>query len=82
MASTFSEETLHAVGELLALGEQRGFAVLFRPQPDGWRIDYVRRFNGGALVSGPELGETARSAIGPLLEIAQEYEDAAAARRH
>jgi hypothetical protein len=62
---------LQAVGELLALGEQEGLGVTFKPDTEGWTIGYTRDADGGELLTGSDLGETARAAVRPLLDIAQ-----------
>jgi hypothetical protein len=38
----FDDDTLRAIGELLALGEQEGFGITFSPDPEGWRVGYMR----------------------------------------
>lgn len=78
MASPLDEETLQAIGELIALGEQEGFGITFNPDPEGWTVGYLRGMGGGELLSGFDLGETARAAVRPLLELSERYE---AARR-
>lgn len=35
--ANFDDETLRAVGELIALGEQEGFGITFEPDSEGWR---------------------------------------------
>jgi hypothetical protein len=70
--------TLGAIGELIALGEQEGFGITFNPDPEGWTVDYLRGMGGGELLSGFDLGDTARAAVRPLLELSARY---GAARR-
>ncbi|MFE5342335.1 hypothetical protein ACFQ80_19075 [Isoptericola sp. NPDC056578] len=72
----FDDETLQAVGELLALGEQLGFGITFEPDAEGWKVGYLRGMGGGDLASGYDLGETARAALRPLDELARKYEKA------
>lgn len=73
---TFDQSTLEAIGELLALGEQEGFGITFTPDDSGWSIGYMRGMGGGDLLVGFDLGETARGAVRPLLELSQRYKDA------
>ncbi len=72
----FDDETLQAVGELIALGEQEGFGITFVPDAEGWSIGYMRGMGGGDLVTGYDLGETARAALRPLTDLARRYEEA------
>lgn len=67
----FGSEALQAVGELLALGEQHSIGVTFTPDAQGWTIGYMVGMGGGDLLSGYDLGETARAAMRPLLELAE-----------
>jgi hypothetical protein len=69
-----SDETLRAIGELLALGEQEGFGIAFTPDPEGWTVGYMRGMGGGDLLSRFDLGDTARAAMRPLLDLAARYE--------
>jgi hypothetical protein len=59
--------TLQAIGELIALGEQEGFGITFNPDETGWTVGYLRGMGGGDLLTGFELGDTARAAMRPLL---------------
>jgi hypothetical protein len=43
----FDRESLEAIGELLALGEQLGFGITFVPDEQGWVIGYMRGMGGG-----------------------------------
>ncbi|MDM7856625.1 hypothetical protein [Cellulomonas alba] len=70
----FEDETLRAVGELLALGEQEGYGITFEPDTEGWKVGYVRGMSGGDLSVGYDLGETARAALRPLVELARRHE--------
>jgi hypothetical protein len=70
----FDDNTLQAIGELLALGEQEGFGITFTPDPEGWTVGYMRGMGGGDLLSGFDLGDTARAAMRPLLDLAARYE--------
>ena len=70
----FDDDTLRAIGELLALGEQEGFGITFSPDPEGWRVGYMRGMGGGDLLSGFDLGDAARAAMRPLLDLAARYE--------
>lgn len=72
--STFDESTLQAIGELLALGEREGFGITFTPDGEGWTVGYMRGMGGGDLLTGWDLGDTARGALRPLLELAAGYE--------
>jgi hypothetical protein len=72
----FDHETLQAVGELLALGDQLGFGISFVPDTEGWTVGYLRGMSGGDLVTGYDLGDTARAAMRPLEELAARYEQA------
>jgi hypothetical protein len=74
MAGAFDDETLQAIGELLALGEQEGFGITFSPDAQGWTVGYTRGMGGGDLLTGFDLGETARAAMRPLLDLAARYE--------
>ena len=69
----FDDDTLQAIGELLALGEQEGFGITFTPDPEGWTVGYVRGMVGGDLLSGFDLGDTARASMRPLLDLAGRY---------
>jgi hypothetical protein len=71
--ANFDDETLQAVGELLALGEQEGFAITFEPDADGWTIDYMRGMGGGDLHSDYDLESAARGAVRPLLDLSAQY---------
>jgi hypothetical protein len=70
--SVFEPETLQAIGELLAAGEQHGIGVTFEPDAEGWHVGYLVGTGGGGLVAGYELGDTARAALRPLEELAAE----------
>jgi hypothetical protein len=70
----FDHDTLQAIGELLALGEQEGFGITFTPDPQGWTVGYMRGMGGGDLLSGFDLGDTARASMRPLLDLAARYE--------
>jgi hypothetical protein len=59
----YDDETLTAIGELIALGEQEGFGITFEPDPAGWTVGYMRGMGGGELVTGFDLGDTARAAV-------------------
>lgn len=74
--SGFDDETLKAVGELLALGEREGFGITFTPDAEGWTVGYMRGMGGGDLLTGFDLGDTARGALPPLLELSAQYKDA------
>ncbi|MGV0720648.1 hypothetical protein ABQF17_17495 [Mycolicibacterium elephantis] len=78
MSGAFDDDTLQAIGELIALGEQEGFGISFTPDEAGWTVGYMAGMGGGDLLTGFDLGETARGAMRPLLELAGRYE---AARR-
>jgi hypothetical protein len=58
---------LQAIGELIALGEQEGFGITINPDETGWTVGYLRGMGGGDLLTGFELGDTARAAMRPLL---------------
>jgi hypothetical protein len=58
---------LQAIGELIALGEQEGFGITFNPDETGSTVGYLRGMGGGDLLTGFELGDTARAAMRPLL---------------
>lgn len=73
---TFDESTLRAIGELLALGEQEGYGITFVPDEVGWVVGYMRGYGGGHLLTGFDLGDTARGAVRPLLELSQQRRDA------
>ena len=62
------------LAKLIALGEQEGFGVTFNPDPEGWTIGYMRGMVGGDLLSGFDLGDTARASMRPLLDLAASYE--------
>jgi hypothetical protein len=70
----FDDDTLQAIGELLALGEQEGFGITFSPDPEGWTVGYMRGMGGGDLLSGFDLGDTARASMRPLLDLAARYQ--------
>lgn len=73
MTDPFDEATLSAIGELLAVGEQEGFAITFAPDAQGWTVGYMRGMGGGDLISGYDLEETAKAAMRPLLDLAARY---------
>lgn len=73
-AMAFDDDTLQAIGELIALGEQEGFGITFSPDPAGWTVGYLRGQGGGDLLTGFDLGDTARGAMRPLLDLAARYE--------
>lgn len=66
---TFDAETLKAVGDLLALGEQHGFGISFSPVREGWCVGYLRGSTSGDLVTGSDLGDMARAAMRPLADL-------------
>jgi hypothetical protein len=70
----YDDNTLQAIGELIALGEQEGFGITFTPDAEGWTVGYMRGMGGGDLLSGFDLGDTARAAMRPLLDLAARYE--------
>ncbi|MCU1474508.1 hypothetical protein [Amnibacterium sp.] len=72
----FEASTLEAVGELLALAAREGFGITFTPGPDGWTIGYVRGMGGDDLLTGFDLGDLARGAVAPLLDLAASYAQA------
>lgn len=78
--AAFDAETLEAVGELLALGEQEGFGITFTPDQEGWSIGYLRGMGGDAVITGFDLGDTARAALRPLLDLSARYAEARAER--
>lgn len=69
----FDASSLEAIGELLALAEREHIGITFTPGVDGWTIGYVRGMGADDLVTGVELGATARAAVAPLLEVAASY---------
>lgn len=75
-AHPFDDDTLAAIGELIALGEQEGFGITFEPDAHGWTVGYVRGMGGGELVTGFGLGDTARAAVRPLLALSQRSKEA------
>jgi hypothetical protein len=74
----FEASTLEAVGELLALAAREGLGITFTPGPDGWTIGYVRGMGGDDLLTGFDLGDLARAAVAPLLDVAASYAQAPA----
>jgi hypothetical protein len=75
----FDPASLEAVGELLALGAREGLGITFTPGPDGWTIGYLRGMSGDDLLTGFDLGDLARAAVAPLLDVAASYAGTAAA---
>ncbi len=73
-SAPFDQDTLKAIGELLALGEREGFGITFTADPERWTIGYMRVMAGGDLLTGFDLGQTARAALRPLLDLTAEYE--------
>ncbi|GAA1056868.1 hypothetical protein GCM10017608_11160 [Agromyces luteolus] len=71
--ATFDDETLQAIGELIALGEQEGFAITFQPDADGWTVGYMRGMAGGDLHSDFDLESAARGAVRPLLDLSARF---------
>lgn len=69
----FDASSLEAIGELLALAQREHIGITFTPGPDGWTVGYVRGMGADDLLTGDELGETARAAVAPLLEVAASY---------
>jgi hypothetical protein len=74
----FDPGTLEAIGELLALAAREGFGITFSPGPDGWTIGYLRGMGGDDLITGLDLGDLARAAVVPLLDVAASYAQAGA----
>jgi hypothetical protein len=74
----FDPGTLEALGELLALAAREGFGITFSPGPDGWTIGYLRGMGGDDLITGLDLGDLARAAVVPLLDVAASYAQAGA----
>jgi hypothetical protein len=74
----FDAASLEAVGELLALGAREGLGITFTPGPEGWTIGYVRGMSGEDLLTGFDLGDLARAAVGPLLDVAASHAASAA----
>lgn len=70
----FDAQTLEAIGELLSLGEQEGFGITFESDSAGWRVGYLRGMGSGDLVNGYSLGDTARSALRPLMDLAAKFD--------
>lgn len=71
--ANFDDETLRAVGEILALGEQEGFGITFEPDADGWTVGFMRGMGGGDLHTDFDLESAARGAVRPLLELSARY---------
>ena len=71
--ANFDDETLRAVGELIALGEQEGFGITFEPDADGWTVGFMRGREGGDLHSDYGLESAARGAIRPLLQLSARH---------
>jgi hypothetical protein len=71
--ANFDDETLRAVGELIALGEQEGFGITFEPDADGWTVGFIRGRGGGDLHSEYDLETAARGAIRPLLQLSARH---------
>lgn len=59
MTANFDDDTLRAVGEIIALGEQEGFAITFEPDADGWTVGFMRGHGGGDLHSDYDLESAA-----------------------
>lgn len=78
----YDDDTLQAIGELIALGEQEGFGITFNPDETGWTVGYLRGMGGGVLLTGFELGDTARAAVRPLLAESARYREARRGRDH
>lgn len=76
MTTSFDDETLQSIGELIALGEREGFGITFTPDAEGWTVGYMRGMAGGDLLTGFDLGETARGSLRPLLDLAARDEQA------
>jgi hypothetical protein len=74
----FDPGTLEALGELLTLAAREGFGITFSPGPDGWTIGYLRGMGGDDLITGLDLGDLARAAVVPLLDVAASYAQAGA----
>jgi len=74
----FDPGTLEAVGELLTLAAREVFGITFTPGPDGWTIGYLHGMSGDDLLTGPDLGELARAAVAPLLDLAASHAQAPA----
>lgn len=73
MTANFDDDTLRAVGEIIALGEQEGFGITFEPDADGWRVGFMRGHGGGDLHSDYDLESAARGAVRPLLDLSARY---------
>jgi hypothetical protein len=71
--ANFDDETLRAVGQLIALGEQEGFGITFEPDAEGWRVGFIRGMGGGDLHIDYDLERAAQGAVRPLLELSARY---------
>lgn len=71
--ANFDDETLRAVGQLIALGEQEGFGITFQPDAEGWRVGFIRGMGGGDLHIDSDLERAAQGAVRPLLELSARY---------
>jgi len=76
----YDAKTLQAIGDLLALGEREGYGITFEPDPEGWTVGYLQGNGGGELLTGYDLGDTARGALRPLELLAAAYRERAAER--
>ena len=59
-----------------SLWGSKGFGITFTPDAEGWTVGYRRGMAGGDLLAGFDLGNTARGAVRPLLDLAERYEQA------
>ena len=73
MTANFDDDTLRAVGEIIALGEQEGFGITFEPDAGGWRVGFMRGHGGGDLHSDYDLESAARGAVRPPLDLSARY---------
>lgn len=73
MPANFDDDTLRAVGEIIALGEQEGFGITFEPDGDGWTVGFMRGHGGGDLHSDYDLQSAARGAVRPLLDLSARH---------
>lgn len=73
MPANFDDDTLSAVGEIIALGEQEGFGITFEPDGDGWTVGFMRGHGGGDLHSDYDLQSAARGAVRPLLDLSARH---------
>ncbi len=79
-AEPHDAETLSAVADLLAAGEEYLLGVTFEPDPEGWTVGYIYGMGGGDLATAYTLRDAASAALRPLINYGEGARERAAER--